>query len=221
MVEQYESQDALLAHFGMVVTHTVPGSVGDNPWVGKSLYEAFAMSVHFKDAAGDVAPLDSSQPKIAMYYKDAYDKSKISGGELGSFFSYQAIDECPEVGDAATVVGYTPPAGATTAGWQAPEDIIDDSLTRAFKDVTTWTSVMTPRVAAAAAACNYRNSAFGALLKPIIDPMCAEVTAVGWTLAEEYKAHDPNLADKDNADLYRSGGDCLLAMCTPLPAPTC
>ena len=80
---------------------------------------------------------------------------------------------------------------------------------------------MTPRVAAAAAACNYRNSALGALLKPIVDPMCAEVTAVGWTLAEEYKAHDPNLADKDNADLYRSGGDCLLAMCTPLPAPTC
>ena len=80
---------------------------------------------------------------------------------------------------------------------------------------------MIPRVAAAAAACNYRNSAFGALLKPIVDPMCAEVTAVGWTLAEEYQAHDPNLADKDNADLYRSGGDCLLAMCTPLPAPTC
>ena len=101
-------------------------------------FQAFAMSVHYKNASGHPVPLDSSQPKLVMYLADEASASKVKGGELGSFFSYETISTCPEVGTAKTVVGYTPPAGATMTGWQTPADIIDNSTARAFKDVSTW-----------------------------------------------------------------------------------
>jgi len=138
MVEQYESPGALFAHFGSVSAAVVP--LGDNPWAGKTIYEAFAMSINFKNAAGELIPVDSAEPKITMYHADYTTATRVMI-EFGSFFDYQHIDACPDVGTAATVADYVPPADATTAGWQTPADIIDDTPLRAFKDVTTFTPV--------------------------------------------------------------------------------
>jgi hypothetical protein len=78
-------------------------------------------------------------------------------------------------------------------------------------------SALTPRVAAAAAFCAYRNSVYflgGYLDKSFYGAdgsACLEPKKAGWVLSEEYRAADTTTGDTDNADLYRSGGDCLLA----------
>jgi hypothetical protein len=45
-----------------------------------------------------------------------------------------------------------------------------------------------------------------------ITAFCDEVAAAGWALVEEYNVLHPGTQDTDNAHLYRSGQDCLLAM---------
>lgn len=94
-----------------------------------------------------------------------------------------------------------------------------------------------PRLAAAASACAYRKSNINGLLAVDVEPLCDVPPAAGWILTQEYTAPHPagtcneaacrtgarkllrelhnkvqSSEDTDNADLYRYGNDCLLAM---------
>jgi len=69
----------------------------------------------------------------------------------------------------------------------------------------------TPRVAAAAAFCSYRNSKFaldgtwGRDEKVLVTEACNIVNSWGWVLYEEHQLYDPITNDTDNADLWFNG----------------
>merc|ERR1719231_1207919 len=65
----------------------------------------------------------------------------------------------------------------------------------------------TPRIAAAATECTYRNTA-GANAASL-QRWCSEPLAAGWGLSESYETTHAN-GDTDNADLYRVGPHCFL-----------
>ena len=118
----------------------VPGDAGDNPWVGKTLYQAFSMSLLFRNPHNGEDMPQNAFPKAVMYAVDSdADRLKVSGS-AGPFYAYEELSSCPTVGSAAAVAAYTPPTGATAAGWQTPADVIDDSAQRAYKDVGAWKS---------------------------------------------------------------------------------
>jgi hypothetical protein len=96
----------------------------------------------------------------------------------------------------AALVTLTRSAAAVPATVLAPEEMKADG----------WGSLPkpTPRVAAAATACTYRNS-----LKPMDAAWCSEPKAAGWGLSESYETIHAS-GDTDNADLYRMGGNCML-----------
>jgi hypothetical protein len=67
----------------------------------------------------------------------------------------------------------------------------------------------TPRIAAAATYCTYRNTASYRNTGASFQRWCSEPLAAGWGLSESYETTHAN-GDTDNADLYRVGPHCFL-----------
>lgn len=117
----------------------MPGKAGEHPWAGKTLYEAFMMSLLFKTRSGEIIP-PKQFPK-ALIWGTPKSTNAVKSSGFADFFSYKYYDPsfCPAAGSAEKVANYTPPhIGVPMAGWNTPADVIDDTTMRYWKDIFTW-----------------------------------------------------------------------------------